>query len=90
MSIEPPWSSKIRTSFWIKRFKSESREFRLQLKVNPNTAEYLTQGTISRLTKIMFKFFVKVKVVPDQTMAMDEFRFISVKQNKDITEQYRL
>jgi ribonuclease G len=75
---------------WIKRFKSESREFRLQLKVNPNTGSYLTQGTISRLTKIMFKFFVKVKVVPDQTMAMDEFRFISVKQNKDITEQYRL
>ncbi|MCX6144952.1 MAG: Rne/Rng family ribonuclease [Ignavibacteriales bacterium] len=75
---------------WIKRFKSESREFRLQLHVNPNTAMYLTQGTISRLTKIMFKFFVKVKVVPDQTMAMDEFRFTSVKQNKDITEQYRL
>jgi ribonuclease G len=75
---------------WIKRFKSESREFRLQLQVNPNTATYLTQGTISRLTKIMFKFFVKVKVVPDQTMAMDEFRFLSVKQNKDITEQYRL
>jgi len=75
---------------WIKRFKSESREFRLQLQVNPNTAMYLTQGTISRLTKIMFKFFVKVKVMPDQTMAMDEFRFISVKQNKDITEQFRL
>lgn len=75
---------------WIKRFKSESREFRLQLKVNPNTATYLTQGTISRLMKIMFKFFVKVKVIPDQAIAMDEFRFISVKQNKDITEQYRL
>jgi ribonuclease G len=75
---------------WIKRFKSESREFRLQLHVNPNTAMYLTQGTISRLTKIMFKFFVKVKVVPDQAMAMDEFRFTSVKQNKDITEQYRM
>jgi ribonuclease G len=75
---------------WIKRFKSESREFRLQLHVNPNTALFLTQGTISRLTKIMFKFFVKVKIVPDQAMAMDEFRFISVKQNKDITEQYRL
>jgi ribonuclease G len=75
---------------WIKRFKSESREFRLQLNVNPNTGIYLTQGTISRLTKIMFKFFVKVKVVQDPAMAMDEFRFISVKQNKDITEQYRL
>jgi ribonuclease G len=75
---------------WIKRFKSESREFRLLLNVNPNTGIYLTQGTISRLTKIMFKFFVKVKVVQDPAMAMDEFRFISVKQNKDITEQYRL
>jgi len=75
---------------WIRRFKSESREFRLQLHVNPNTAGYLTQGTISRLTKIMFKFFVKVKVVPDQALAMDDFRFISVKQNKDITEQYKI
>jgi ribonuclease G len=75
---------------WIRRFKSESREFRLQLHVNPNTAGFLTQGTISRITKIMFKFFVKVKIVEDQTLAMDDFRFISVKQNKDITEQYKM
>lgn len=75
---------------WIKRFKSESREFRLQLKVNPNVGDYLTHGTISRLTKIMFKFFVRVKVVPDQTLAMDDFRFISVRQNKDITDQYKM
>ena len=75
---------------WIRRFKSESREFRLQLRVNPNTAIYLTQGTISRMTKIQFKFFVKVKVVPDPALAMDDFHFISAKQNKDITEQYKL
>ena len=75
---------------WIKRFKSESREFRLQLSVNPNIAVFLTQGTISRITKIMFKFFVKVKVVPDPALAMDEFKFFSLRQKKDITEQYRL
>lgn len=75
---------------WIRRFKSESREFRLQLRANPNIASYLTQGTISRMTRIMFKFFVKVKVVPDQALAMDDFHFISVKQNKDITEQYKM
>jgi ribonuclease G len=75
---------------WIKRFKSESREFRLQLSVNPNIAVYLTQGTISRITKIMFKFFVKVKVLPDPALAMDEFKFFSLRQKKDITEQYRL
>jgi ribonuclease G len=73
---------------WIRRFKSESREFRLELRVNPNVAEYLSHGTISRLTKIMFKFFVKVKLVQDPSLPMDEFQFRSIKQQKDITDQY--
>ncbi len=74
---------------WIKRFKSESREFRLQLKVNPAIADFLSKGTISRLTKVMFKFFVRIKLVADSTVPMDEFRFISVKQSKDITDQFQ-
>jgi ribonuclease G len=73
---------------WIRRFKSESREFRLELKVNPNVGAYLTHGTISRLTKIMFKFFVKIKLVQDPSLPMDEFQFRSIKQQKDITDQY--
>jgi ribonuclease G len=75
---------------WIKRFKSESREFRLELHVNPTIAEYLSHGTLSRITRIKFKFRVMVKLVPDTSTPMDEFRFISLKQKKDITEQYRL
>jgi ribonuclease G len=74
---------------WIKRFKSEKREFRLELQVNPAIAEYLLQGTISRLTKLQFKFFVKLKLVSETTMAADEFKFVSFKQKKDITEQYK-
>ncbi len=75
---------------WIKRFKSESREFRLVLKVNPSVAEYLHRGTISRLTKIMFKFFVKIKLATDPNTPVDDFRFISAKSGNDITDQYRL
>lgn len=75
---------------WIKRFKTESREFRLILKVNPTVAEYLHHGTISRLTKIMFKFFVKIKLDSDSNMPVDEFRFISAKSGNDITEQFRV
>ncbi len=74
---------------WIKRFKTESREFRLELHVNPTIAEYLRHGTISRVTKIQFKFLVKVKLVPDVALQLDEFKFTSVKQNKDITDQYK-
>ncbi len=74
---------------WIKRFKSGSREFRLELHVNPAIADILAKGTISRITRIQFKFFVKVKLVQEPSMAPDEFRFISVRQKKDITDQYK-
>jgi len=74
---------------WIKRFKSESREFRLELRVNPTIAGYLTQGTISRLTKIQFKFFVKIRLVAEPALQLDEFKFISAKQQKEITDLFR-
>jgi len=74
---------------WIKRFKTEKREYRLELRVNPVIAEYLSVGTISRLTKLQFKFFVKMKLIPDPALPADEFKFYSVKQKKEITDQYK-
>jgi len=74
---------------WIKRFKTEKREYRLELRVHPTIAEYLCDGTISRLTKLQFKFFVKVKLVPDPALPAEEFKFFSVKQQKEITDQYK-
>jgi ribonuclease G len=74
---------------WIRRFKSESKEFRLILRVHPSIAQHLTGGTISRLTKIKLRFFVQIKLEEDKGLAIDEFRFISRKQDKDITAQYK-
>jgi ribonuclease G len=74
---------------WIRRFKSESREFRLILRVHPSIAQHLMDGTISRLTKIKLRFFVRIKLEEDKTLAIDEFRFISRKQDKDITAEYK-
>src|SRR3990172_3317561 len=74
---------------WIRRFKSESREFRLELRANPTITAYLQEGKISRLTKIKFKFFVRIKLIPDSSLPVDEFRFTSLKQGKDITDQYK-
>jgi ribonuclease G len=74
---------------WIKRFKTEKREYRLELRVNPVIAEYLSVGTISRLTKLQFKFFVKMKLIPDPALPADEFKFFSVKQKMEVTDQYK-
>jgi ribonuclease G len=73
---------------WIQRFKSESGELRLTLTLHPNIAVYLKEGSISRLTKIMFRCRVLVKMVEDPKLPMSEFHFYSHKQDKDITQQY--
>ncbi len=73
---------------WIRRFKSESHESRLTLHVHPSLAQYLTEGTFSRLRKIMWRFFVHIKLEEDKSLAIDEFQFISRKTGHDITAQY--
>jgi len=73
---------------WIRRFKSETHEHRIILRVHPSIAEALTEGAIGRLKKIMLKFFIIVSLDIDKSLAVDEFHFISKKQNKDVTDQY--
>jgi len=73
---------------WVRRFKSESKEFRLKLHVHPSIAVYLKEGSISRLTKMAFKYFVFIKLEEDPKLPVSEFHFHSVKQNKDVTSQY--
>ncbi|MCX7908836.1 MAG: Rne/Rng family ribonuclease [Ignavibacteria bacterium] len=73
---------------WLKNFKSRTREFRLRLHVHPHIADYLTEGNISRLTKLMLKYFVRIKLVIDDTLPLDQFKFESIKQNKDITKEF--
>jgi len=73
---------------WIRRFKSESRESRIVLKVNPQLADALRVGTLSRLRRLMLKYVVLIKLEPDPAVHFGEFRCISVKQGKDITDQF--
>ena len=73
---------------WIRRFKSESKELRLKLTLHPSIAQYLKEGTIRRITKMMFRYFVYIRIEEDPRQPIMEFHFVSLKQNKDITDQY--
>jgi ribonuclease G len=74
---------------WVRRFKGEAKEFRLTLRVNPELALHLKDGTYNRLRKIMLKYFVLIRLEVDTAIPVGEFRFISRKQGKDITDQYK-
>lgn len=73
---------------WLKNFKARSKEFRLNLYVHPHIAEYLTEGKISRLTRLMLKYFIRIKLILDDNLPLDKFRFESIKQNRDVTSEY--
>ncbi|RCK71917.1 MAG: Cytoplasmic axial filament protein CafA and Ribonuclease G [Ignavibacteriae bacterium] len=75
---------------WIRRFKADSKEYRLRLFVHPSLVSYLKEGTISKLTRLMMKFRLIIKLMEDPSLGIDEFRFYSVKQNKDITDLYNI
>ncbi|MBI5325578.1 MAG: Rne/Rng family ribonuclease, partial [Ignavibacteriae bacterium] len=73
---------------WLKNFRANSREFRLILHVHPNLAEFLSDGTISKLSRMMIKYFVKIKLQQSNHIRIDEFKFYSVRQEKDITQEF--
>lgn len=73
---------------WLQNFKAKSKEFRLNLYVHPHIAEYLTEGKISRLTRLMLKYFIRIKLILDDNLPLDKFRFESIKQNRDVTSEY--
>lgn len=81
----------IRIERWIKRYKSQSHKIsasKLMLKVNPQVYKHLKEGTISHVTRISFRYLVRLKLIEDPSLAMQDFRFLHSKDNKDITEDY--
>ncbi len=89
--VESSTNIVIRIERWIKRYKSQSIKLsttKLILKVNPQVYKHLKEGTISHITRISFKHLVRIKLVEDPSLVLQDFRFIRVKDNKDITEEY--
>ena len=73
---------------WLRRFRGQSRELRLTLKVHPSMETYLTEGTLSPIVRLMLKYFVRIRVLSDHTLAVDEFHMISRRRNREITKDF--
>ncbi|MDT3741015.1 MAG: Rne/Rng family ribonuclease [Candidatus Kapabacteria bacterium] len=73
---------------WLKNFRRSSTEFRLILNVHSTIADYITSGTWTIISKLMIKYFARIKVQQSDSVAIDQFKFYSVRQQKDITGEY--
>lgn len=75
---------------WLHDFKQNTKDFRLSLSVNPSMMDYITEGNISRLTKLMMKNFVRIKLIPDETLPIENFRFFSHRLGLDVTDKLQI
>jgi len=74
---------------WLRRYRSEGGgEFRLHLRVNPSMAEFINEGFFNRKWQMRVNFLKWITIEDDKTLQIDDFRFISIKQDKDITPEF--
>jgi len=64
---------------WIKRYKIQHKERSLRVFVHPEVARYLTEGIKSRIRKLMWRFWMKIDVIPEDSLHFDEFKVFSKK-----------
>lgn len=73
---------------WVRRYKAGDYDRRIILQVHPEMAEYLSNGKISRLVRLMFKYWIVITMEINEKLKVHEFRILSRKKREDITEKF--
>lgn len=72
---------------WLERFRSEGPGGSLSLRVHPLLHEPLTKGLFSPWLKMKMRTHVRAKLINDDLLRGDEFRFFNP-EGKDITPEF--
>jgi len=72
---------------WVQRYKHHGKASSLKLVVNPTLGEKLTEGVISTLAKLQFKYFIRIKLVNDTKCDQQKFHFFDLKSGEEVTEE---
>jgi ribonuclease G len=72
---------------WLRKFKRQSKEKHLIIHCHPSVAANLRRGFIKTITRLKFKYHLKLEIKEDQTTPVGQFRFFSGKTQKEITEE---
>ena len=76
-----------RIDYWLRDYKKQNKDLRLKLFLHPEVAEYLKKEKMKDYISLMWKNFIYLKVIKDDTMNKNEFRFTKMSDLKDITNE---
>jgi ribonuclease G len=71
---------------WISKFKFSTEYKAVDLYINPYLRSYLTRGLFSQRLKWMFKYRVKVSLIGDDTISLNEFKATLTGSDLEITD----
>ena len=63
-------------------------QVRRALVVNPELAAYLGSGYRSQMLRLSWKYWTRIRLIGDENVAMDEFRFLTKDGQEDLTNRY--
>ena len=71
---------------WLQKFKRTSKERSLLIKCHPLLASKLKENKFKSFFKLQFKYFVRLKLIEDESMPLGQIKFFSKKTQKELTE----
>ena len=72
---------------WLRKFKRISKERSLIIKCHPAVAAKLKESKFRTFFKLELKYFIKLKLVEDPSLSIDEIKFFSKKSQRELTEE---
>jgi len=79
-----------RIDHWLRRYKSKHRSLRLKLQLHPENSNYLKGEKKHILRGLMWQNFVHLKILENNDLRPDEFRFLRGKNDIDVTHEMNL
>ncbi len=73
----------------IKKVKQKSKYRSLIIKCHPVIAQKFREGGIKMLTKLQLKLLMKLSLVEDESIPLNEIKLFSKKTQQDITEEFK-
>lgn len=75
---------------WLNKFRHTTKFWAVDLHLNPYMKGMLTKGIFSQQLKWMFKYRLRLNIMDDQTLSMNDYRFTLSGSDVDITEPIML
>jgi Ribonuclease G/E len=73
----------------IKKVRQKSKERSLIVKCHPAIAQKFKEGKIKTLTRLQLKYMIRLNLIEDESVPLDEIKLFSKKTQLEITDDFK-